>query len=192
MCCPVNVIHDREQHDRLPGIIEQLFGIPHIYFPAVRAADFATGCAAAHKAVVRHLQARAEPYGIVAEDDLRWTAPGAWGHFLAGMAVLPPDWDIYLGGISSGVVDRSGVGPLRRVSRFTGLHLYAVSARCYTRLLGCPSGKHLDVWLGRQSDLQAYLCWPMAAVQAPGWSANRQCVVDDSARFAQFELWGGQ
>ena len=148
--------------------------------------------------VVRHLQAAAAPYGLIAEDDLRWTGAGAWQRFLAGLAALPAGWDIYLGGISwhgtMGPAGPIGQEPtsahFRTVQRFTGLHLYALNERCYSRVLVCPTGQHLDAWLGRQ-DIRAYVCWPMVAVQAPGWSANRQQVMDYTSAFGAYELWGG-
>ena len=187
----IRCIHDPERADRLSALIPQLTGIQHELWPAVFAADFPTGCAAAHKAVVRYLQETRQPHGCIAEDDLLWCGgPGAWQHFLAGMQALPPDWEIYLAGISSGRVDPQNLGTVRRVTRYTGHHLYIVRDRLYERILGCPAGQHLDVWLGRQ-DTKAYCCWPLAAIQAPGYSANRKRVVDYTRAFGNFALWRG-
>lgn len=190
---PLRIIHDPAQGARRAALDAQIAGIPHELWPAVFAADFKTGCAEAHKGIVRHLLATGAPYGIIGEDDLAFTAPGAWRHFLDGLAQLPEDWDIYLGGIHWHRILHGalpGRPLLRTVQGFTGMHLYAVSAKCYTRLLAAPAGLHLDMWLGQQ-DIHAYLCWPLAAIQAPGYSANQKRDVDYSHLFGRYELWRG-
>ena len=188
----INVIHDPARAERYEPLMRQLAGLQHRVWPAVHADTFATGCANAHKAVVRSFREAGLPFGCVAEDDLQWCGDpaGAWHHFLAGMLALPPDWDVYLAGISAGAVDRTSTAVVRRVTRHTGHHLYMVSRRCYDRVLACPAGQHLDVWLGRQK-VSAYTCWPLAATQAPGFSANRGRVVDYHAAFSRYALREG-
>lgn len=185
----LHVIHDAARHDRAQLLTASMAGIDHQLWPAVQAQDFATGCAQAHASIAAHAASQGWPQVSIAEDDLQWSALGAWQYYCAAAQDLPADWDLYLGGISSGTPWPTAPGlRLQRLVAFTGLHLYSVSQKCYTLLSGCPPRQHLDRWLSSQR-LQIYVCHPMVARQASGYSANKGQVVDYTALFAAYEFW---
>ncbi len=79
------------------------------------------GIARSHKAIVAKVKMNNEPLCCVAEDDMVFTSPGSWKHYLDNM---PQDFDIYLGGISNGLLQ-----PDNSVVDFRGLFLYTVHER---------------------------------------------------------------
>lgn len=183
----LHVIHDHTRTDRLALLDRELHDVPYTLEPAVFSRTFEDGCAMAHRQVVAKLQASGAAWGFVGEDDVRLTAPGAWDRFATAVATLPDGWDICLAGLSSGTPKPRGDG-WATVKEFSGLHMYAVSARAYAVFSRCPPDTHLDYWLGRQR-LTVLCIWPIVAVQRPGWSANAGALVDYGDRFAKYPQW---
>lgn len=94
------------------------------------------GISSAHKRIVREAKTMGLPYVLIGEDDLRFTAPGAFRYFLDH---VPEDYDLYLASIYIGTIKEDNT-----VRDFSGLTLYLVNERFYDVFLGVKIMNHLD------------------------------------------------
>lgn len=128
-----------------------------IYLPSIKAS-----INKAHKQIVEWAYENDLDEVCIAEDDICFTAKGAWDYFLQQK---PKDFDIYLGGIYSGDIKEDN-----SVDRFTGFHLYVVSKKFYPIYLSVPDDEHIDRALGGKGSY--IVCNPFAAIQYEGFSSN--------------------
>jgi len=126
---------------------------------------------------------------IIAEDDVRMLAPDAYHYFMKGFKKLPEDWDIYLGGVYTGVgmVNYDGYSKINHF--FAGLQLYAINEKFYDAYLNCNDPFH-DTWLVKHGKANAYVINPFAAIQYNGFSDQRQMVVNDDHHIKDFKVYG--
>lgn len=127
-------------------------------------------------------------YVLIAEDDIRMPSPDAYKYFIEGMKLIPDDWDIYLGGVYTGV----GMVNYEHYSKighfFAGLQLYAVREKFYDAYLNCKAPYH-DTWLAKNG-AKCYVINPFAAIQYNGFSDQRQMVVNDDHHLRHFKIRG--
>ncbi len=122
-----------------------------------------------HKEIVRAAKELGLPEVCIAEDDLMFTAAGAWRYFLE-QKPPPEEYDLYLGGTYIRPYD-----PLH----VCGFHLYFVSAKFYDRYLSVPAADHIDTAMDSISGEKQYkLCYPMVALQRAGFSQNNMAEVN--------------
>lgn len=124
----------------------------------------------AHKQIIQWAKIAEFPDVVVAEDDIKFSRPGAWQYFLSQR---PKDYDIFLGGIFTGDIDQNN-----EVKYFTGLTLYSVHSRFYDTFLTTPDGEHLDRVLEGLGKF--VVCSPFVCTQHDGISSNS----------GQFEKYG--
>lgn len=118
------------------------------------------GISKAHKQIIAWAAAHGCPQVLIAEDDVLFSAAGALDYFLAN---VPPDFDLYLGGIIWGNVKSDDV-----VDDFAGPTLYLVNERFYATLLNLREDIDYDramAGLGR-----FVVCNPMVVCQQDGYS----------------------
>lgn len=128
-----------------------------VYLPSVKAS-----INAAHRQIIEYAKLAEFPDVIVAEDDVKFSAPGAWEYFLSKK---PRYFDIYLGGIFIGEPDENG-----DVKEFTGMTMYCVSERFYSRFLAVDPNEHIDVALAGRGHY--VVCDPFVVTQHDGHSTN--------------------
>lgn len=146
---------------------------------------------AAHRLIVGMAKALALEYICIAEDDVRFTAPGAWEHYLTNM---PAEFDLYLGGVSGGQIL-----PDRTVENFSGLFCYTIHKRFYDAFLAADPTKHIDRELGKYNNEALYerlgrkpvflVCDPMVAITQDGWSYNKGEVRNHAKHWKPYELF---
>ena len=124
----------------------------------------------AHKQIVRYAKLAEFGEVIIAEDDVKFSRPGAWQYFLSQK---PKDYDIFLGGIFLGDPDENGI-----VKDFTGMTLYSVHNRFYDTFLSIPADDHIDRALANSGKF--VVCSPFVVTQYDGISSNS----------GQFEKYG--
>lgn len=135
---------------------------------------------AAHKQIIQHAKEQGWNKVVVAEDDLVWTAPGAWKYFLDNE---PPNYDLYVSSYYSGSHDENNI-----VTGLRGLTLYICHSRYYDTFLGLSENIHLDAAIAMSG--AKVICSPMfCAIQAPGFSDQRKQFVDDSKRLKGKKLF---
>lgn len=127
------------------------------------------GILQAHKSVVREAKENGWQSVIVAEDDLRFFAPGAWQYFLDN---TPDDYDIYFAMIYVGDVDSDN----RIISTCSGMTMYRVHERFYDIFLSIPEhdgGVHIDRYITSMHDkYKFFVCDKYVCEQIGGTSDN--------------------
>ena len=123
-----------------------------------------TGCIQSHKAIVREATHKGFKEVAIAEDDIKFFAPGAWDYFLK---CKPESFDLYLG--MSYSLNNFKDGLIR--GQFDSLTLYIISERFYDEFLALPEDNHADRELSRICDKKEFrICIPYVAEQLNGYS----------------------
>jgi hypothetical protein len=179
----LNIIHLPHREDRfelLTGelVSQDLFACiwPGILNPE----DPKKGISKAHKQVVAWAKQQQFPTVIIAEDDIRFTAPGAFDHFIKNR---PADFDLYLGGIYYGKIK-----PDNTVEDFAGTMLYIIHERFYDTFLSIDENVHIDRGLVGKG--RFVVCNPFAAIQHNGYSDNKGCYMNYDSYLDDKQLFG--
>lgn len=179
----LNIIHHFERIDReelmMRELAEQEIYNYHIW-PAIfdERAPFA-GISMAHKRIVRHAKQNKYPYVIIAEDDLRFTARGAYKHFISQK---PEDYDIYLASVYTGDIQ-----PDNTVADFSGFTLYIMAERFYDAFLNISVMNHCDRSVARMG--RFVVCNPFTCYQFTTYSQNKQSTVCHTPLLKGRKLW---
>lgn len=130
---------------------------PGIFVPSIK-----KSINLAHKQIVEYASVAGWDEVCIAEDDIKFSSPGAWDYFLKQK---PKDFDIYLGGIFLGYPDKNWL-----LKEFTGMTCYIVAKRFYDTFLSIPEDEHIDHAL---KGLGVYkVCEPFVVTQWDGFSGN--------------------
>lgn len=168
------IIFDSRHPDGLDPLLEVLKNQNILHYNIWTAVALATNVVASinasHKAIVKWAKENNLPEVCIFEQDIIFTAPDAWQFFLKNK---PKNFDLYFGGLytqsSQNFVDKSTSKPI-------GFHCYVVSQVFYDVFLSTPDDEHIDKSLWGKGDYK--LCYPMPALQRPGYSFNEQAFVD--------------
>lgn len=141
-----------------------------------------------HKQIVRFAQEQNMPEICILEEDVCFPAADGWEYFLRNKPTKP--FDLYLGGcygLNPLALRRIGKEPgAAEIHNFVGLHCYIISQRYYQKFLDLPENKHID----DQPGLGVfYVCYPFAAIQYPGWSANNRQPVNYNHEIREHVKW---
>jgi hypothetical protein len=108
------------------------------------------------------------------EDDCRFTCPQSWMWFWKMWQLLPPDWDVLLGGAYGFEAESISSTPyLKKVKSFSGCHMVLWNWRAMRKVCAdydpfSPKAvSHIDRFL-EKADLNIYMCEPQVAVQQAG------------------------
>lgn len=122
------------------------------------------GCCQSHKAIVRDAKERGLDMCLICEDDVKFTAPGAYQYFIDN---IPESFDLYLG-MSYSLIDYPN-GVVN--DYFDGMSIYLVHSRFYDDFLAINEFDHLDRQLSRMVDKKEFrICQPYICQQADGYS----------------------
>lgn len=121
----------------------------------------------------------------IAEDDVVFTAPGAWDHFVE---LVKKIGGFVTGGTYGGhyTVKEKHDG-WARVEQLCGLHLYS----CPTSLVEVVRKAeqwHLDIWFARNVP-EVKMAWPIVAYQRPGYSVKDKKFMDHDKLLEGLERW---
>lgn len=135
------------------------------------------------KKIVRWAKEQKLHMVCIAEDDIIFSAPGAWQYYLDQM---PEEFDIYSGGIYSGHV----VGN-RIMNGYSGNTLITVHKRFYDFFLSLTDEDHLDRHLGNYAFEKLYLlCQPYVVYQFSGYSDNHRRPTSHEVYLEKVKLFG--
>lgn len=140
----------------------------------------AKGISRSHKQIVQFALENEYPEVLIGEDDLHFTAPGAFAYFLGEK---PTDYDIYLGGPSHGKLDSAN-----KVKDFAGLLLYIIHRRFYETFLSIPDDQHIDRGLRCKGEF--IVCNPWPVIEHSGYSDNLKEYCDASIYYGHRQLFG--
>lgn len=145
----------------------------------------------AFKQIVRDAKEKNLPFVIIGEQDLQFTAAGAWQYYLDNM---PDDFDLYLGGIYSGQLEGN-----RIVNGYSGNTLITVHSRFYDFFLSANEdpqglgGGHIDRWAGNFCYEKMYIVTlPFVVKQLNNsYSENHRRVTNYDAYEKDWEYYSG-
>lgn len=163
----LNIIHLEQRKDRFKLLENQLVEqniVKYRLWEGIVDKNPKRGIAKAHKQIIEWANNQNLPSIIVAEDDIKFTARGAFEYFLQNE---PQDYDIYLGGIIYGNINSDN-----SVNDFSGTHLYKINKRFYNTFLSLSEEKDIDRSLANKGKF--IVCNPIVAIQHNGFSDNRK------------------
>lgn len=141
------------------------------------------GITASFKKIVRWAKETNQQMVCIGEDDLLFTAPGAWQYYLDNM---PSDFDIYSGGIYSGQIQDG-----RIVNGYSGNTLITVHEKFYDFFLGVRDDYHLDRTLGSFAFEKNYrIVKPFVVIQLSGFSDNHRRQTSHEGKLSDMILFG--
>lgn len=143
-----------------------------------------------HKAIIRYAMEMGFEETCLIEDDCYFPAPDGWQYFLNHK---PDDYDIYLGGcygLNKVAFNRvRGEHGAVEIHNFVGLHCAIIHSRYYDRFLSVPDNEHIDTIQAGMGKF--YVCYPMAALQRPGFSYNNMREVDYNSQLVPEDIYEG-
>lgn len=177
----LNIIYDARRFEKYHPMMEELErqGIDDFeIWPCIMYPDVVQSINASHKMIVQDAKEKGLPECFIAEDDVMFPAADGWEYFLRNK---PEQYDIYLGGTYVVPVSNNII---------CGFHLYSVSANFYDRFLSIPDFEHIDTAANNLNGNWKF-CYPMAAIQRPGFSANGKRKVNYNIVLQQEDVYGG-
>lgn len=125
------------------------------------------------KSVIREAKEKGEKEIAIFEDDVMFPNQNGWEYFIKNK---PLNYDIYIGGTYFDDDKTNFKPPIVKVNEYVGNQCIIVSERYYDTWLNSDSSQHCDSVHNGKGDF--YLCFPMIALQRPGWSCNSSAVVN--------------
>lgn len=142
-----------------------------------------TNISQAFKQIVRYAKEEKFERITIGEDDLFFTAPGAWQHYLIN---FPDEYDIYLGGVYKATMNGN-----RIMNGYSGNTLITVHERFFDFFLSANENDHLDRWLGNFAHKFLYLvCQPYVVKQDGSYSDNHMRVPKYDAFYENVKFFG--
>jgi len=167
----LNIIHLNHREDRFQLLQNQLITtrIKTCIWPGIEdAKNPEKGIAKAHKQIVAYANHQKLPAITIAEDNILFTAPGAFDYYLKHE---PEDYDLYLGSTYYGNIKEDNT-----IDDFAGLILYTIHQRFYKTFLSIPEEGHFDRALAYKG--KYVVCNPFVALQHNGFSDNKKKYID--------------
>lgn len=202
----LNCIVDNRRPEKLPLLEAEMLrqGISYTLWDAEILPNVVESINASHKKIVQYAADAGLPEVAIAEDDVYFPADDGWKYFLANK---PKAFYLYLGGCycnlivsrkteSDGQWIRVDWGKHYHPTRTTiersvlspvGLHCYIINERYYRTFLNTDPTAHIDT---AQKGVFK-VCYPMAAIQRPGWSANNLENVNYNTILKPEDVYGG-
>lgn len=138
-----------------------------------------------HKQVVALAKEMGWDEVCIMESDVMFPAADGWKYFLMKQP-LPGSYDLYLAGTYGEVLYHKLYGyPYTDIP--CGFHCYIIDSRYYDTFLATPAEQHID---SAQRGGVYRLCYPFAAIQRPGWSANAKKKVDYNVKLQRHDVYG--
>lgn len=179
----LNIIHLPRRLDRKDKLLSELRGqeISEVrWWDGIEEGLPLRDIARAHKRIVAWAKKERLPSVLIAEDDLAFTAIGAFRHYLQQ---IPADYDLYLGAIHSGKIQSD-----RSVKDFSGTALYMIHARFYDTFLSINENMNIDRALAGKGKFM--VCHPLVARQANGFSDNSGRFIDYRPYNRRYRFYG--
>lgn len=182
----VHIIYDNRRPEKWEPLMKELStqGITdyRIWEPVYDPDSIIRSINLSHKQIIRWAKENNLPEVAILEDDIQFTAKGAWDHFLAGK----PIWrfDLWIGGTYG--LNKPITGKIEAIN---GFHCYICSDRFYDTFLSVPDDIHVDVAMDNLG--LYYVQYPFIAIQHPGWSSNSRAFSDKNVTLTQEDLYQG-
>lgn len=180
---PINIIHDAKWTERDTLLKREIteHNLEVIFWPAIYDPMIPfRGVARAHKQIIADAKEKNLPFVVVAEDDLLFTAKGAYEYYIEKM---PPEFDLYLASVYFGHLSKENT-----VRDFAGLTLYTCHNKFYDTFLATQENDNLDRKLAGRGTY--YVCNPFTCIQHSGYSILKRGFKDYSPQLKGRRLYG--
>lgn len=183
----VNVIYDSRRIEKYEHLVGELKRqrINYVIWPCLIYSTVVRSINSSHKMIVKEAKEKGLIECCIAEDDILFPHEKGWEWFLKNK---PKVYDLYVAGSYFPFEKTAKEGAIR-VNGITGFHLYFVHSRYYDEFLATPDDHHIDT--SQKSNLM-YLCYPMAAIQRPGFSANNKVECNYNSTLRDEDVYGGK
>jgi len=171
------ILYDDRRNEFFPLIVEEMRRqkiVKYNLVSPILANDVVTSINVSQKEIIKKAKERGEKEVCIMEHDIWFPSETGWKYFLENK---PNEFDIYLGGTY--LIDNSSVqyvSPVTKVNSYVGHHCIIVHEKYYDRFLETPDDTHIDTAQSGKGEF--YLCYPMPALQRPGFSMNNKTLVD--------------
>lgn len=186
----IHILYDsRPQPDKLPPLIEELNaqGLkPTKIWEPIFAKTVVESINLSFKQIIRYAKENKLPEVVICEDDLMFPCKGAWDYFLANK---PEGYDVWIGGNYLLHHPETYEPPYVRVREYVGNQLIMVAEKYYDTFLSTPDDQHIDTIQRGLGDF--YACWPIVALQRPGFSSNSMQVVNYNSNLKPEWIFNG-
>ncbi len=182
MLMHLNIIHLKYRKDRLQLLEFQLANqnIQHFtIWDGIYDENPKRGIAKAHKQIIRWARDQNFPSVLIAEDDIEFTEKGTFEYFTKNE---PQDFDLYLGGITYGIIDKNN-----SVADFAVTHLYKIHQKFYNIFLSTSEENDIDRSLANKGKF--LVCNPFVAIQHNGFSDNQKKIQNYDLNFKKRKLF---
>lgn len=185
----LNILHLERRKDRMANLLKQLAEQEITFYTIHEGIDQKVNTKEAitkgHKKIIQQAKNNNFPNCIIAEDDICFTAPGAWNYFISQ---IPEDYDLFCGVIYAGSLNEEN----RILNGMSATHtLYSISQRFYDFVLSMPDHEHIDRHLGNYAFAKKYyVCSPMCVTQLGGMSDNLKKPMFYDAYHTNIKLYG--
>jgi len=173
--------HRQQRYDTLMKELASQNITDYKIWPGVEDKVPHTGISRAFKAIVQDAKDKELGMVCIGEDDLRFSAPGAWQYFLEN---IPAYFDMYLASFYSGMITFDN-----RIENFRGMSLIIVHQRFYDKFLSIPEDKNIDNALDGLGEY--FVCPQWVATQHPGFSDKDQKMVNYDSKIPKERLFKG-
>lgn len=183
----VHILHDNRNINRYEPLMDELKrqGITdYKIWDSILAKDTVTSINLSQKQIIQYAKDNGLNEICMMEDDVYFPNERGFEYFLMNK---PKRYSVYLGG-SYWIDDRSKYIPrLVKVQQYVGHHCIFVHHSYYDTFLSVPNDKHIDT---AQAGLGTfYLCYPMAALQRAGFSANNMGFADYNSALLEQDIF---
>ena len=181
----IAILYNDRRDERLEPLLYELYrqGIEEykLFSPIFEGAkSIMHSISLSHKNIIRYAKDNLLESITVFEDDIMFPAKDGFAHY---MSQMPESYDIYLGGCYN-----FRLKPGNIVDHFTATHCYTVHSKFYDTFLSVSEDVHIDTAL---NGLGTYvLCYPVVAIQRPGYSANNMGFADHNQMLKPEDIYG--
>lgn len=166
----LNIIHLPKRKDRYDLLVKELseqdISDYEIWHGEIVPRSRRTGICRSHKKIVQYAKDNNIPKVVIAEDDIKFFAKGAWEYYLQQM---PDDFDLYFGMVFKGQIDSNN----RLVEVAHGMTLYTVHERFYDYFLSIDDNNHIDLASTKEYKKYKFIvCNPFVCTQNGTYSDN--------------------
>ena len=172
----LNIIFDERRPERyypLLGEFERQKITDFEIFPCIIRPKVLESITSSFKMIVMLAKDNGLKEVAIGEDDLMFPAEDGWEYFLRNK---PEEFDVYIGGTYYINKPEEYKPPVIKVKEWVGNHCIIIHEKYYDTFLSLPDNCHCDTANSDKGDF--YVCFPFAALQRPGFSANNNTIVN--------------
>lgn len=167
--------------ERLDPLLKELkrqhIGHYRLWHPVQNEQSVVKSINLSHKQIVRWAKEQGLKEVVIGEDDLYFPANDGWDYFIRNK---PEDYELYLACTYGGLKEKQTVG----------FHLYCVHESFYDKFLSVPDHEHIDTAMWFMGNEKFHFCYPFAALQRPGFSANNLSHTNYNTILTESDVYG--